>query len=121
MQQQEMPRLLQHLIALVIGGLVGAFFSDMLRRFRKWIFFALLAIGLLGLAFMSTITGNLAFFIAGAIAAYFALMDRIARALGKGPRSLDLRLGRMGRPRSPSKAQPHRRGRLRPGRLSKRQ
>lgn len=86
MQQQEMPRLLQHLIALVIGGLVGAFFSDMLRRFRKWIFFALLAIGLLGLAFMSTITGNLAFFIAGAIAAYFALMDRIARALGKGPK-----------------------------------
>ena len=70
--------LFQHLIALLLGGLVGAFFSDRLRKFRKWVLLAILALGGLVFILMSTTTGNIVFFFIGAVAAYRALRNKLA-------------------------------------------
>ena len=78
-------RIPQHLMALILGGLVGAFFSDKLREFRKFVFWLIVGLGLLGFIFLSTTTGNIACFIAGAIGAYIGLKDQIAKALKKQP------------------------------------
>ena len=76
-------RLAQHLIAAILGALVGAFFSDKLREFRKWIIGAIIAVALLAFAVTSTTGGNIASFIVGLVAAYFALRDELARQLQK--------------------------------------
>lgn len=76
-------RIKQHLIAAIFGALLGAFFSQKLRKFRKWLFLALVALGLL-LAFLSSPTaGNFASFIAGFIGAYYALREIVEQVKKK--------------------------------------
>ena len=62
----------------MLGGLLGALFSDKLRKFRRVLFFALLGLVLLlGIIFNATL-GNIVLFIAAFVAAYIALKDRLA-------------------------------------------
>jgi|GEM_PF-390521 len=78
-------RITQHLIAALLGALVGAFFSQKLRHLRRWLFLCIVALVLLASVILNQFAGNIACFIAGAIAAYWALREKIAEALKKEP------------------------------------
>jgi len=79
-------RWIQHLISALMGGLVGAFFSDKFRQYRKWIFIGISILALLAFMYISTTTGNIAFFVAGAVFAFIALRDQVTKALKKAPK-----------------------------------
>lgn len=66
-------RLQQHFIAAVFGAIIGAFFSQRLKRFRFWLFIVALALFLLFTAVTSTLGGNAAAFLIGAALAYHFL------------------------------------------------
>jgi len=74
-------RIKEHLVALILGALIGAFFSERLKKFRLYLFLGIVALLLLAGAIMSTTGGNIAAFIIGAAGAYWALRDKIKRAL----------------------------------------
>jgi len=74
-------RIKEHLLSAIFGALVGAFFSERLKKFRLWIFIAIIALPLIFWMFVSVEGGNVAFFIAGAVVAYMALRDKIAKEL----------------------------------------
>lgn len=78
-------RITQHVIAALLGALVGAFFSQKLRHLRRWLFLCIVALVLLASVILNQFAGNIACFIAGAIAAYWALREKIAEALKKEP------------------------------------
>lgn len=78
-------RITQHVIAALLGALVGAFFSQKLRQFRKWVFLAIVVVAVFASVIVNQYAGNIACFIAGAIAAYWALREKIAAALKKKP------------------------------------
>jgi len=78
-------RITQHVIAALLGALVGAFFSQKLRHLRRWLFLCIVALVLLASIILNQFAGNIACFIAGAIAAYWALREKIAEALQKKP------------------------------------
>ncbi len=78
-------RITQHVIAALLGALVGAFFSQKLRHLRRWLFLCIVALVLLASVILNQFAGNIACFIAGAIAAYWALREKIAEALKKKP------------------------------------
>lgn len=79
-------RWIQHVLSALMGGLVGAFFSDKFRQYRKWIFIGISILALLAFMYISTTTGNIAFFVAGAVFAFIALRDEVAKALKKAPK-----------------------------------
>lgn len=79
-------RWIQHIISALMGALVGAFFSDKFREYRKWIFIGISILALLAFMYISTTTGNIAFFVAGAVFAFIALRDQVAKALKKAPK-----------------------------------
>ncbi len=70
-------RIIQHLIAAFFGALLGAFFSQKLRKFRRWLLLAFVGLGLFLALIGSPATGNIASFIAGFIAAWYALREVI--------------------------------------------
>jgi len=72
-------RITQHFIAAALGALMGAFFSQKLRKFRKWLLLAMVGLGLLLAVVGSPALGNVAFFIAGFIGAYYFLREAVAR------------------------------------------
>lgn len=78
--------LAQHFFALLFGALLGAFFSDKLREFRKWLIGTVVALVLLVFSFSSVTGANIAFFALGFLGAYFALKDRIKQILEKAPK-----------------------------------
>ena len=81
-------RIKQHLIAALFGALLGAFFSQKLRKFRKWLLLAMIALGLLFAVIGSPTGGNIAFFIAGFIGAWYALRE-IVEQVRKKRKKLD--------------------------------
>lgn len=72
-------RIKQHLLSAIIGALVGAFFSEKLKKFRVWFFVIGIALSILAGAIASTTGGNVAAFIAGAVVAYLALRDKLSK------------------------------------------
>lgn len=74
-------RIKQHLLAVLLGALVGAFFSEKLKKFRVWFFLAIVALIFLAGAIASTTGGNVVAFIVGAVAAYYALREKVSKAL----------------------------------------
>jgi len=74
-------RLVQHLVAAILGALIGAFFSERLKKFRLYFFLVGVALLLLAGSILSTTGGNIAAFIIGAASAYWLLRDKIKRAL----------------------------------------
>lgn len=73
-------RIKQHVLSAIIGALVGAFFSEKLKRFRVWFFLAIIALTVLGSAIASTTGGNVAAFIVGAAVAYYMLREHVSKA-----------------------------------------
>lgn len=71
-------RALQHVLAVIFGGLLGALFSDKMRELRRLLFFSLLGIAVLIGILMNATMGNIALFIAAFVAAYMALKERLA-------------------------------------------
>jgi type IV secretion system protein VirD4 len=57
------------------GGLIGAFFSDRLRKFRLWVLLAIVALLVLGGVLLSSFTSGLVGALAGGIAAWLLLRD----------------------------------------------
>lgn len=76
-------RIKQHLLSAIIGALVGAFFSEKLKKFRVWFFLAIVALVVLASAIASTTGGNVAAFIVGAAVAYYALREKVKAQQGK--------------------------------------
>lgn len=76
-------RLLQHFVAAFLGALLGAFFSQKLRQYRRWVLLGIVALGLLLAFFSSPMLGNIASFIAGFIAAWYALREVIKQVRKK--------------------------------------
>ena len=76
-------RIKQHLLAAFLGALFGTFFSQKLRKFRRWLLLAAVALGLLLAIIGSPITGNIASFIAGFAAAWYALREIIEQVRKK--------------------------------------
>ena len=70
-------RIVQHLVAAFFGALLGALFSQKLRQIRRWLLLAFVALGLFLAIIGSPATGNIASFIAGFIAAWYALREVI--------------------------------------------
>jgi type IV secretion system protein VirD4 len=68
-------KLLSFFIGGLVGGLIGAFFSDRLRKFRTWVLLTLLALFVLIGVLASSFTAALVGVIAGGIAAYLFLRD----------------------------------------------
>ena len=76
-------RIIQHLIAAFFGALLGAFFSQKLRKFRRWLLLAFVGLGLFLALIGSPVTGNIASFIAGFIIAWYALREVIEQVRKK--------------------------------------
>ena len=76
-------RIQQHLLSAIIGALVGAFFSEKLKKFRVWFFLAIVALIVLASAIASTTGGNVAAFIVGAAVAYYMLREKVKAQQGK--------------------------------------
>jgi type IV secretion system protein VirD4 len=74
-------RIFEHLISLLLGALVGAFFSQKLREFRRWLMAIIFGLSFIIFALLNSILANIGFFIAGFIVAYLALRDKIAMEL----------------------------------------
>lgn len=68
-------RIAQHLIAVLLGLLFGAFISERHKKFRVRLFIIVVVLAILAGATMSTIGGNIASFIAGVVGAYIALRE----------------------------------------------
>ena len=74
-----MNRFVQHIIAALLGLILGALFSDKLRQFRKFLFiFSIIILLILGVV-ASPYLGNIAFFVTGSALAYYFL--RIPRKI----------------------------------------
>jgi type IV secretion system protein VirD4 len=76
-------RIKQHLLAAFFGALLGAFFSQKLRQFRRWLLLAIVGLGLFLALIGSPATGNIASFIAGFIIAWYALREVIEQVRKK--------------------------------------
>ena len=72
----------QHFFSALSGAILGAFFSQKMRKFRKWIFIALVVGCAVAAVLMSVFLGNVAFFVLGAAAAYYLLRETV-KAVGK--------------------------------------
>lgn len=72
-------RIKEHLIALLLGAMVGAFFSERLKKFRFWLVIGCILLVLLAGVYLNKTLGNVAFFFGGAAGAYIALRDKIMR------------------------------------------
>jgi len=68
-------RLAEHLIAAIMGAAFGVFFSDRLKKFRRYIFLGVIALLLLCGAIFSTTIGDILAFVVGTIAASRFLRD----------------------------------------------
>ena len=68
-------RLAEHLIAAIMGAAFGIFFSDRLKKFRRYIFLGVIALLLLCGAIFSTTIGDILAFVVGTIAASRFLRD----------------------------------------------
>lgn len=73
-------RILQHSIAAILGGILGAFFSQRFKKYRRWFFLASIAVGALIGIYSNIYLGNIAFFILGFIVAYLLLRNAIAKS-----------------------------------------
>lgn len=71
-------RFIQHLLATLFGGILGAFFSEKFKEHRRWVFLLLIAIGAMLGTIASVLFGNVAFFIFGFAVAYRLLKNAIA-------------------------------------------
>ena len=78
-------RLGHHLIAAILGALLGVFFSDKLRKFRRWAFLAAVIIFTGAMAWHSVIVGDIAVFIIVAGVTYYFLRDIIIAGKKKKP------------------------------------
>ena len=76
-------RILQHLVAALVGAFFGAVFSQKLRQFRRWLLLAFVALGLFLAIIGSPATGNIAFFIAGFAGAWYALREIVEQVKKK--------------------------------------
>ena len=73
-------RILQHLFAAILGGIMGSFFSQRFKKYRRWFFLASIAVGALVGIYSNIYLGNIAFFILGFTVAYLLLRIVIAKA-----------------------------------------
>lgn len=73
-------RILQHLIAAILGGIAGAFFSQRFKKYRRWFFISSIAVGALIGIYSNIYLGNIAFFILGFVVAYLLLRTAIAKS-----------------------------------------
>ena len=78
-------RLVQHVIAAILGAILGVFCSDKLREFRKWLFGAVGTLAMISIVILSPELGNLVIFVIGFLAAYVALRDELAQRLHRKP------------------------------------
>lgn len=68
-------RLWAFIIGAGIGGLIGAFFSDRLRAFRRFIILAFIALAVLGAVWANSVLAGLVGALVGGIAAWWWLRD----------------------------------------------
>lgn len=68
-------RLGAFIIGAAVGGLIGAFFSDRLRAFRRFIILALVALAVLGAVWANSIMAGLVGALVGGMAAWWWLRD----------------------------------------------
>ena len=76
-------RWVQHLIALGLGALIGAFFSHKLRRIRRWVILGGIAVWAVLMAVAFAIFGNVVAFLIGFVGALFVLREAIESRLAR--------------------------------------
>jgi len=75
----------QHLIAALLGGLCGGFFSQKFRPYRRWILLVLVILGAIGGAVASVKFGNIVIFLLCACVAYYFLRVIVVAAKKEKP------------------------------------
>ena len=78
-------RLAQHLIAAILGAILGIFCSDKLRELRKWFFGTIIAMAIIYVVILSPELGNFVLFVIGFSVAYAALRVELAQRLHRKP------------------------------------
>ena len=78
-----MHRFAQHALSALWGGLAGAFFSEKLREFRRWLIIGGFVLGALVGVIVSTFLGNITFFVLAAGGAWYLLREEAKAAQRK--------------------------------------
>lgn len=70
-----------HVVAAILGGIVGAFFSQKFRKYRRWIFLGFVGLGAVLAILLTNAWGHFVCFILAAGAAWFFLRDQVKKRL----------------------------------------
>ncbi len=74
-----MQRMVQHILSALFGAITGAFFSQKLRKFRRWLILACIVLGAIVGVIANVFIGNMVFYLIAAGVAWYLLREEAAR------------------------------------------